>query len=293
MITINGYLNNVLNDFQKYVMAQSELCVLLNTHYDAGKIPDYSNCHIQQLYLLRYAYAYAFEYKYMYKSLMRRINNNDGINVTSVGCGSMLDYWSLAHVVDGRHSVVYTGIDTIEWSYAFEPRSCDDVELIIGDAISYIQQQDILLSNIYVFPKSISEFSIEDITLFAKCFTIDRVPYRTIHFMFSLRNDSGSRERDMKRTRVIYEILSDNGFHTSDKKNTYLVFRDDIKGKYIRNVDDDFYHPGDVIDYIKDLHDRCGSFDNCPDSQECRNRLNRWPMLKCQYAAWQIFSFER
>jgi len=293
MVTINRYLDIVLNDFQKYVGSQNELCDLLNAHYDAGKIPDYSNCHVQQLYLLRYAYAYAFEYKYMYRRLMGRMNSNERLNVTSIGCGNMLDYWSLSHAVNSRHSVTYTGIDTIEWSYAFEPRPCDNVELIIGDAISYFQQQAVLSSNVYMFPKSISEFSIDEIKTLAECFTTDRISHQTIHFMFSLRVDPRSLERDMNRTSVIYETLLDNGFHTSDKENTYFGFRDDIKGDYIRNVDDEFYHPSDVIDYIKDLFDRCDSIEDCPDSQECRSRLNRWPILKCQYAAWQIFSFER
>ena len=67
MITINDYLNGILKDFKAYVNSQKELCELLDVHFDAGRIPDYSNLHVQQLYLLRYAYAYAFEYKYMYK----------------------------------------------------------------------------------------------------------------------------------------------------------------------------------------------------------------------------------
>ncbi len=66
MITINAFLNGVLDDFREYVKSQGKLCDLLDAHFDAGNIPDYSDKHIQQLYLLRYAYAYAFEYKHIY-----------------------------------------------------------------------------------------------------------------------------------------------------------------------------------------------------------------------------------
>ena len=64
---INRFLDNVLAEFEVFVQSGQDLCKLRDTHFDAGRIPDYSDINIQQLYLLRYVYAYAFEYKYMYK----------------------------------------------------------------------------------------------------------------------------------------------------------------------------------------------------------------------------------
>jgi len=57
MFTINDYLD----DIEDYVHSGIRLCDLKSVHFDAGKIPDYSNIHVQQLYLLRYAYAYSIQ----------------------------------------------------------------------------------------------------------------------------------------------------------------------------------------------------------------------------------------
>lgn len=53
VVTINRYLDNILCDFKEYVNSGVELCDLKDVHYDAGKVPDYSDIHVQQLYLLR------------------------------------------------------------------------------------------------------------------------------------------------------------------------------------------------------------------------------------------------
>ena len=55
MFTINDYLDDILEEFEDYVHSGIRLCDLKSVHFDAGKIPDYSNIHVQQLYLLRYA----------------------------------------------------------------------------------------------------------------------------------------------------------------------------------------------------------------------------------------------
>lgn len=135
MFTINDYLDDILEEFEDYVHSGIRLCDLKSVHFDAGKIPDYSNIHVQQLYLLRYAYAYSFEYKCMYRTLLDRTNFRKNISVTSIGCGSMLDYWALANVVPRSCDIRYRGIDTIDWAYQMEARIQDDVRFICNDAI--------------------------------------------------------------------------------------------------------------------------------------------------------------
>ena len=108
MISINEYLSNILDDFVGYVRSQDKLCELLDVHFDAGRIPNYTNIHVQQLYLLRYAYAYAFEYKCIYRKLIKRLKQDEEIDVTSIGCGNMLDYWSLAHAVKNKYDMKNT-----------------------------------------------------------------------------------------------------------------------------------------------------------------------------------------
>lgn len=229
----------------------------------------------------------------MYKKLIEKMDDTSEINVVSVGCGNLLDYWSLVHVVKDRSNICYNGIDAIDWSYRFAARPRDDVGRVIGNAVSFFQGKNKFSSNVYIFPKSISEFTIEDISTIAKCFTREAVSPSRFHFMFSLRTDSGSIERDMSKTRMIYNTIICNGFHSVDNCNYRSEFIEEIKGKYIRNVDDDFQHPAEVIDFLKSLDERCNTLERCPKRTECEKRLNRWPILKCQYATWQIFTFER
>ena len=55
----------IYDDFREYMDQNVNLCMLKTLNYQAGQKPDYSDIHIQQLYLLRYVFSYAFEYKSM------------------------------------------------------------------------------------------------------------------------------------------------------------------------------------------------------------------------------------
>ena len=54
MVSIQNYLYGVFLDFRKYVDTGDKLCALKSLRFDSGNLPDYSNPHVQQLYLLRY-----------------------------------------------------------------------------------------------------------------------------------------------------------------------------------------------------------------------------------------------
>lgn len=292
MTSINRFLDNILIDFDQYVMSCQDLCKLWDAHYDAGRIPNYSDVNIQQLYLLRYAYAYAFEYKYMYQLLLYSIPLPDEITVTSIGCGSMVDYWSLTRAVGDRCTIDYRGIDTIDWHYKFSARALDTVVYYRENALDYMQQ-NYAPSDIFIFPKSISEFSLREVEQLTKCISEKNMLKDRVHFLFSLRNDQGSMARDMQKTKALFNMLIDRGFQTRSKNNMYYQFGEDVQGKTIQSVDSDFNHPGKIIDYIKELYAACPKFDQCVKKEGCQKRLGRFPMLKCKYAAWQIFSFER
>ena len=294
MITINELLNTVLKDFQDYVASQDQLCSLLEMHYDAGRLPDYNDVHKQQLYLLRYAYAYAFEYKHMYRMLIHEYVFDRMISVTSIGCGNCIDYWSLAKTVGDKYSIKYRGIENVDWAYKIMPRHGDTVETEKADVVSLLQNlHDAFSSDIYIFPKSVSEFSEGEVLALASCFTRDTVAKDRVHFMFSLRTDSDSLDRDKYKTGLFYNQLSANGFYSRTDRDSHFVFKQDIKDKFIHQVDDDFQHPGNVVDFLKDLYTRCKSYGGCGNEAECTDRLRRWPILRCKYAAWQAFTFER
>lgn len=292
MLSINDFLDNVLVDFEQYVRSGNSLCKLHDAHFDAGRIPDYSDKNIQQLYLLRYAYAYAFEYKYMYKDLFSTFRPSDEMSVTSVGCGSFLDYWALTRVVRDDCSIYYRGIDQIKWYYRFPLRKFDNGFFYQENAVDFFTD-DKQPSDIYIFPKSISEFSLSEISQIVNSFDLISQKKDRVFFLFSLRKDRGSLNRDLQRTNMIYNGMISNGFRCDEKAGSCWCFEEEIQGEKIRIVDSDFKHPGDVVDCLKELYTNCQTFESCKEAEECKARLGRWPILNCEYAAWQIFSFEK
>ena len=47
----------IYDDFREYIDQNVNLCMLKTLNYQAGQKPDYSDIHIQQLYLLRYVFS--------------------------------------------------------------------------------------------------------------------------------------------------------------------------------------------------------------------------------------------
>ena len=103
-------------------------------------------------------------------------------------------------------------------------------------------------------------------------------------------------ERDVCRTRALFEAMLENGFHSDDDPNIYCHFSEDWREKKIKDVDEDFRHPWRVVDFLKDeLHSSCLGYshtgEHCED--DCERRLSWWPILTCKQAHWQIFEFRK
>ena len=162
MITIKNYISMIYDDFREYMDQNVNLCMLKTLNYQAGQKPDYSDIHIQQLYLLRYVFSYAFEYKSMFDTLFAREKFKDSIEVASIGCGNMIDYWGLVEALgeigSGECYIKYRGIDTIDWNYKIEAREKDEVKFTKVNAATIFQKTSTLISNVYIFPKSQSNF---------------------------------------------------------------------------------------------------------------------------------------
>jgi len=293
MVSINSYLDEILEDFQEYLRAGVKLCALKSAHYDAGKIPDYTDIHTQQYYLLRYAYAYAFEYKLMYDYLLDNMDEMPTIEVMSIGCGNMIDYWSLAQVVGSRSSISYKGYDSVDWAYKFTRHPGDRVNLTIGDAVGAIEDLSCFSADVLVFPKSISEFSAEEIDVICKCIREKEITKDSVFLLVSLRTDQYSLQRDIAKAMKIYDAMEAAGFECEDDKTVVKQLAN--AERKIREVDSSFRHPGEVIDQLKELSTYCIEFKNNGKNckHDCGYRLNRWPILNCQDLRFQCFKFTR
>lgn len=296
MLSINDYLNKILDDFVAYLDEGHELCNLKSVNFDQGRLPDYEDIHVQQYYLLRYAYAYAFEYKLMYKKLFERFTPYGSLNVTSIGCGTILDYWALACILkQGSYpnvSVNYTGIDQINWCYKMPKRNKDTVAFYKNDVIDKFSQYDSLDSDIYYFPKSISEFSNDKYGALCKIFEETPISKNQIHILISVRFDQRSLNRDLQRAEQLRCAIIKNGFVTDDDCQRFWRVRNN--DEKIRRADPNFVHPANIIRILKDLNVRCIHYQwnhtNC--SNNCA-RLNRWPILNQNQVHFLILSFER
>jgi hypothetical protein len=296
MVSINAYLDRILVDFKKYVNSDVELCNLKSVHFDGGKLPDYSDIHAQQYYLLRYAYAYGFEYKQMYKGLRNRIKDVEHLRVTSIGCGSMIDYWALTRVFPRKCSIRYTGIDTIDWSYRIEPRPQDEVNFCNSDVVSLFENAETLTSDVYIFPKSISEFSKSDIQRLGNCLSKKLPTNQTVFFLFSLRTDEWHTGSDKAKTKILFDCMVNAGYETNDKCDEVWVLPQELRDKKIREVDCDFSHPSEVYDFLKNgLHKCCSKYleNGVHCKSDCKTRLSWAPILSCKQVQWQIFEFRR
>lgn len=293
MSGINDYLDNILDDFVEYITSDVKLCDLKKVHFDAGKVPDYTDIHSQQLYLLRYCYAYAFEYKQMYQMLPKNIALGKPLIVTSIGCGNMVDYWALTHSVDTKQKIWYRGVDSIDWKYKIPKRFQDNVEFFHEDAVQYFKSAPEMSANIYIFPKSISELPLTAVKEMCDAFKDKKFCQDTVCFLFSLRTDERSLNRDIEKTNLIYDAMIECGFQTKDKPTVVASFNDKYKDKKICELDNEFKHPGEVVNFLKDLHTRCANYDGDCCKGDCEARLDRWPVLKCRKMMWQLFTFRR
>lgn len=296
MIDITDYIEKIYGDFSLYANGENYLCELKELNFQAGAIPDYEAIEIQQLYLLRYAFAYAFEYSNMYDDILSKMESNAQIAVTSIGCGAMIDYWSLIKSIQEKRlddiQIVYTGIDEISWNYKFKKRKEDKGCFKKENIVDYMNSQDVFDSDIYFFPKSISEFDSDEMAVICDNLKNKEIMKDKLYFGISLRYDQGSMDRDMSKTKLIMEALKDNGFKGKSSYDRYIHFKED---RGIAAYDYEFKYPEAALNYVKTLNTRCKEFcemgQNC--NPDCKPKLNRQPTLKTGKICYQVIEFER
>ncbi len=206
----------------------------------------------------------------------------------------MLDYWALARVIKKRKldcRVEYIGIDTIDWDYKIESRDEDTITFYQGNAQQLLKDDRELQSDVYFFPKSISEFSEDEINDIAESFKQKHICKDTILVCISVRANEASMERDIQRTKKIVDALRENGFTADTSYSSYTQFKANVG---IASFDNEFDYPTEALEYVRTLNSKCMSFlnngENCYNNCSC---LNRYPVLKTGLIKYQVIKFER
>lgn len=297
MNQIEQYLNCIYKDFEKYTDNAGGLCDLKGLSYKNSCIPDYRNIRVQQLYLLRYAYAYSYEYTEIYRQVLQRMGKQRSLSVVSIGCGSMIDYWSLTQALacgnQAECVVNYVGIDAVEWNYRFPKRTQDNIiPYLHNDAVDCFVKNPKFVSDIYFFPKSISEFSMQEIKQIADCFEKKPIEKDKFFICVSLRNSAEKRAFDMEKTRILTEAIEKNGFSANNEHRKYYFYSDN---RGIAAFDKSYHYPEEIIQHMSSLSEKCRN-NRCKGSScgyECCSNLNRKPILKTEQICYQIIPFER
>ena len=261
-------------------------------------IPDYRNIRVQQLYLLRYAYAYSYEYTEIYRQVLQRMGRQKELSVVSVGCGTMIDYWSLAQALSYyRQSdciVNYVGMDAVEWNYRFSKRAQDNVQTYLhNNAVDCFIKNPQFVSDIYFFPKSISEFSLQEIQQIADCFEKKPIEKDKFFICVSLRNSEENRRLDMEKTRILAKAIERNGFDAHGEEQRYYYY---AENRGIAAFDRSYHYPEEIIRNISSLGEKCRNNMHCKGGScgyECCSNLSRRPILKTEQICYQIIPFER
>ena len=187
---------------------------------------------------MKYAYAYAFEYLAMCNEFIENFADQEEISVVSLGCGTMLEYWALANVLNMREkddsdnseanrkvswpAVRYLGIDTIKWNYSMETeaRGRDLVTYSQESFEDFFERPDNKFNtyDVYFFPKSISEFTNNAMKLLLK--NLSEIKKDTIYFCITLRKVEQLNGDDVRKVQMIIDHLEKEktGFRVKDVK---------------------------------------------------------------------------
>jgi hypothetical protein len=205
VISITDYLELIYTDFKNEIDGGRYLCDLKDLTFESNHLPDYNNIQIQRLYLLRYAFSYGFEYSHIYAKALARLDNPDNVAVASIGCGNFLDYWALVKAVEKREQ--------------------DEVYFKEGNVVKFFEENEEFISDIYFFPKSISEFGKEEMKIIVDNFKSKPIIKDKIILCFSIRANEYSRDRDMSKTKQIVKALEENGYMQNNEKNVISILK--------------------------------------------------------------------
>lgn len=290
MMNMSNYLEKIYTEFETNIASLDCLCKLGSLNYCSLEFPNYNDVLIQQLYLLKYAYGYTYEYFLMYEQAMRELDVRDQVSVLSIGCGALIDYKSLKSLFPNKIS--YTGIDKVDWNYKAEIKMGDNVELVLKtSAKDYFRRIPQMNADIYMFPKSISELSMEEINEVAQHFGNKQNKKEKFCVCVSLRNTPEHRAEDMAKMEVIGRSIEKNGYKPGDKNNYFYSFTDGGRG--IKAYQKEYDYPEHVINGVSNLKEKCkakGSMDKCAGCGRC---LNRFPILRTGEICYRIMKFER
>ena len=297
---IQPYLQEVYEQFKKQIEESPEDILRLKdcSFEGKGKI-DYTDELIQELYILRYSFAYSFEYYVMYSKILEYFEGADHLNVLSLGCGPMTDYWSFCRAFGkilpwiSRDNVSYTGVDLIDWNYKMQGDEKIKWKYVQNDFLQYVDSNDLSDTDIFFFPKSICEVDLfQDMPKL--CDSLKRnLKKERIIFGITMRNNY-----DENRVNQICDALAAKGYQSTVIENAdYQKNKDEEtdKPKYMAIYcasNREFKFPDGLSYFLNHLTDNV-AIDEKDKTEKLRKDLDRSPILTASQINYRIVVFER
>lgn len=293
---IERYLTFVYHRLKDYIEKGGDIRKLKGVSFQGVDHIDYDDKQVQELYILRYVYSYAFEYKMMFSEILRRFEGAEKLNILSLGCGPLPDYWGLgaAYAEDyngiDRDNIQYTGVDLIDWNYKDFSSIKIARSFVQMDFIEYLKNNDISDVDVVFFPKSICEIPMEKMDQLCSALS-GGLKKNKIALGVSMRN-----AYDVDRIQMIADAMAKKGYISSviiDNKDYSITDEEGNITDYqpIQRLDNDFNYPPFILNYLKTLSDKVT--DPTDEEAEELKELNRNPITKTKYIQYEIVIFER
>ena len=291
MLSLENYLTKIYTDFANEISRIGCFGQMKELNYINGNVPNYNNRNIQQFYLLKYAYAYTYEYYIMFQQALHQLGKVADLEILSVGCGALIDYKALREIpqMQGK-KISYVGVDKVNWNYKPEIEVHDQVILKLGDGTTYFQTIDKLTADIYMFPKSICEFSVDEINRISSCFSEKMNMKDRFCVCVSLRNTPGRREEDLQKVELLEKGILAGNYVGFSKNYEYYV------GKEYRGIcayERNYKYPDMVLEGLSTVGTKCNKKNYCSCFQQCESCMKRSPILKTGEICYKVMIFER
>ena len=291
---LSKYLNTTTLKFYRSAKRKDKLCELDHI-WDQSPL-DYSSNFLQQFYTLKYTYAYAFEYKEMYRKVLSDYFDEihgAPLRIESIGCGNLVDGWSLFSVLlemvaelgIDLNLIDYKGIDKIEWKNPLLTRD----HFINIDAVKWFENKISLDSNVYMFPKSIGDFPEVEFKRILQTFRTKKVSSKILYVMVSLRKRVKISCTDLNRANELNDIIVKRGYRC--KRIEWLK---SYNHNSINQLDGTLSYPDGLKNLLKSMKQRsvCKEFSNQKNTcKQCN--IDRSPMLYADNLCFLIMRYER
>lgn len=156
--SIDTAINNAVS--QLYYFDSTARAPLIKPDYPH----EYEDRWHEACYIARYMYAYSYEYLQMFKEFLNMVPEVEELRVASLGCGSMVDAWSLHRAIYSANrdiAVSYYGVDIVSWESKYIPQvtTFKSLNFVNDKAGTFLIEKDKVDFDVIVFPKSIGDIS--------------------------------------------------------------------------------------------------------------------------------------